>query len=127
MEWASKIENQVAKQGKLRTIAATQWVAEGKGGANPQAPGRTPQQKCPFCTKANHSLNQCWLLRDTLNLPRLSVQTILQDLHALKPEMARAEEQRSRGQKSKNVSDGDPYSALQVALAALAAKDEDSL
>ncbi|KAJ8364256.1 hypothetical protein SKAU_G00130870 [Synaphobranchus kaupii] len=48
VDWASKIE--VAKQGKLRAIAATQWVAEGKGGASPQESGTSPRLGCPFCT-----------------------------------------------------------------------------
>lgn len=127
VEWASKIENRLAKQGKPRTIAATQWVAEGKGGASPQGSGNSSQRGCPFCNKPNHSLNQCWVLRDSLGLPRQSSQSILQDLRAIQSSGRKVEEQNSTGQKLKNASNGNTYSALQAALAALAASSEDSL
>ncbi|KAJ8360415.1 hypothetical protein SKAU_G00169400 [Synaphobranchus kaupii] len=127
VDWASKIEGRLAKQGKPRAIAATQWVAEGKGGASPQESGTSSRLGCPFCSKPNRGLNHCWMLREALGLPRQSSQSILRDLQAIRSGGQKSGEQSSTAQKSKNASDDNPYSALQAALAALAINHQDML
>ena len=127
VEWASKIENRLAKQSKPRAIAATQWVAEGKGVVSSQGSGNGTQRACSFCNKSNHSLNYCWVLRDALGLPRNSPQSILQDLQSLKSGGRKAGNQSSVEQKPTKASNSNPYSELQAALAALATHYDDSL
>ena len=67
VEWASKIENRLNKQGKPRSISAVQWVAEEKGAVNPKM---FEQRICIFCSKPNHRLDQCWLLKERSGLSR---------------------------------------------------------
>ena len=122
VEWASKIENRLAKQSKPHAIEATQWVAEGKGVVSSQGSGNGTQRACPFCNKSNHKPNYCWVLRDALGLHRNSPQSILQDLQLLK-----SGNQSSVEQKLTNTSNSNPYSELQAALAALVTHCDDSL
>lgn len=124
VEWASKIENRLSKQGKLRPIAATQWVAEGVGVA---APKKSEERMCCFCGRAGHRVDQCWRLLDKLGLPRQPSKqeaNLLQEiakLNILKPPVA--SEPGPAGPKSNGKN---PYSSLQASLAALAAKYEDT-
>lgn len=61
VDWASKIEARI-KQTKTRSIATTQWLAEGKGVKNPE-PKPQSQLRCFYCKEVGHTIQNCFRLK----------------------------------------------------------------
>ena len=59
--WATKIEDR-SKIHKSQPVAATQWVAEGKG--------VVPTKRCNYCGKLGHSQEDCWNIRRQPRSPK---------------------------------------------------------
>lgn len=122
VDWASKIEARL-KQNKARSIATTQWLAEGKGVGDPNPKPQIPP-RCKYCKKINHTVQNCLRLKRVQNNQTMHSKNDSDILRRLGNLIAGKDnsENSLKQTEEKTTSQESPYNKLQTELAALLAK-----